>query len=410
MNIYSLLFRNGIYKWRKVYIAGRSGAYGIGARVIKIFDTTLRDGEQMPGVALSIEEKMKIALALDKAGVDMIEAGFAAVSKEEQIAVRQIAGEVSGAKVVSLARMVKSDVDAAVSADVDMVHVFIATSDIHLKYKLGITREEALQRIREVVEYAKSYGVEVLFSAEDATRSDLSFLVDAYKAAIEAGADEINVPDTVGVMTPSRMAYLIRYLRERLPPVPMHVHCHDDFGMAVANTVTAIENGADVAQVVVNNFGERAGNASLEEVVAALHFLLGVKTNVKTEKLYDLSRLVAELFGVPLPPNKAIVGENAFSHEAGIHVHGVLNNPFTYEPMRPEDVGNRRRIVLGKHSGRHAVEWALKNMGVEPSDDMVNYILESIKRLAVKKVRIDENVLREIAKAYRDSLSPRYVV
>ncbi len=394
----------------KVYIAGRSEVYGIGARVIKIFDTTLRDGEQMPGVALSVDEKIEIALALDEAGVDMIEAGFASVSKEEHTAVRQIAREVPRAKVVSLARMVKSDVDAAVSADVDMVHVFIATSDIHLRYKLGISREEALRKIGEVVEHAKSYGVEVLFSAEDATRSDLSFLVGAYRTAIEAGADEINVPDTVGVMTPSRMAYLIRYLRERLPPVPMHVHCHDDFGMAVANTITAIENGADVAQVVVNNFGERAGNAALEEVVAAVHFLLGMRTNVRLEKLYELSQLVSKLFGVPIPPNKAVVGENAFSHEAGIHVHGVLNNPFTYEPMKPEDVGNKRRIVLGKHSGRHAVEWALKNIGVEPSEELVGYVMETVKSLAVKKVRIDENVLKEIVRAYKGGLSHQHAV
>jgi len=364
----------------------------------------------MPGVALSVDEKIEIALALDEVGVDMIEAGFASVSKEEHTAVRQIAREVSRAKVVSLARMVKSDVDAAVSADVDMVHVFLATSDIHLKYKLGISREEALRKIGEMVEYAKSYGVEVLFSAEDATRSDLSFLVEAYRTAIEAGADEINVPDTVGVMTPSRMAYLIRYLRERLPPVPMHVHCHDDFGMAVANTITAIENGADVAQVVVNNFGERAGNAALEEVVAAVHFLLGMRTNVQLEKLYELSQLVSKLFGVPIPPNKAVVGENAFSHEAGIHVHGVLNNPFTYEPMRPEDVGNRRRIVLGKHSGRHAVEWALKNIGVEPSEGLISYVMETIKKLAIEKVRIDEAVIREIVKAYSKDLSSRHAV
>lgn len=364
----------------------------------------------MPGVALSISEKLEIAMALDDAGVDMIEAGFAAVSDDEKEAIKLISKEVSRAKVVSLARMTKSDVDAAAEADVDMIHLFIATSDIHLKYKLGITREEALRRIEEVVSYAKSYGVEILFSAEDATRSDLEFLAKAYKTAIEAGADEINVPDTVGVMTPSRMAYLIKYLRERLPPIPMHVHCHDDFGMAVANTVTAIENGADVAQVVVNNFGERAGNAALEEVVAAVHYLLGLKTNIKLEKLYSLSQLVSKLFGVPVPPNKAVVGENAFSHEAGIHVHGVLNNPFTYEPMRPEDVGNRRRIVLGKHSGRHSVIWALKNLGVEPSEDLVNYVLNAVKKLAVKKVKVDEAVLREIVNRYNKGLSMSYAV
>ncbi|AAL63867.1 2-isopropylmalate synthase (leuA) with possible unusual start codon [Pyrobaculum aerophilum str. IM2] len=364
----------------------------------------------MPGVALSISEKLEIAMALDDAGVDMIEAGFAAVSDDEKEAIKLISKEVSRAKVVSLARMTKSDVDAAAEADVDMIHLFIATSDIHLKYKLGITREEALRRIEEVVSYAKSYGVEILFSAEDATRSDLEFLAKAYKTAIEAGADEINVPDTVGVMTPSRMAYLIKYLRERLPPIPMHVHCHDDFGMAVANTVTAIENGADVAQVVVNNFGERAGNAALEEVVAAVHYLLGLRTNIKLEKLYSLSQLVSKLFGVPVPPNKAVVGENAFSHEAGIHVHGVLNNPFTYEPMRPEDVGNRRRIVLGKHSGRHSVIWALKNLGVEPSEDLVNYVLDAVKKLAVKKVKVDEAVLREIVNRYNKGLSMSYAV
>ncbi|ABP51609.1 homocitrate synthase family protein [Pyrobaculum arsenaticum] len=385
-------------------------AYGFGARTIRIFDTTLRDGEQMPGVALSPSEKLQIALALDEAGVDMIEAGFAAVSKDEQMAIRQISKEVATAKVVSLARMAKSDVDAALDADVDMIHLFIATSDIHLKYKLGITREEAIRRIEEVVSYAKSHGVDILFSAEDATRSDLDFLVEAYKTAISAGADEINVPDTVGVMTPSRMVYLIGYLKQRLPPVPMHVHCHDDFGMAVANTVTAIENGADVAQVVVNNFGERAGNAALEEVVAAVHYLLGYKTNIKLEKLYELSQLVSKLFGIPVPPNKAVVGENAFSHEAGIHVHGVLNNPFTYEPMRPEDVGNRRRIVLGKHSGRHAVVWALKNIGVEPTDDLVDYVLNAVKELAVRKVKVDESVLRQVVNDYRRGVFVPYAV
>ncbi|ACB39769.1 homocitrate synthase family protein [Pyrobaculum neutrophilum] len=364
--------------------------------MVKIFDTTLRDGEQMAGVALAPEEKLQIALALDEIGVDIIEAGFAAVSNEERTAIKNIAKETSRASIASLARLNKSDVDAAASADVDMIHVFIATSDIHLKYKLGITRDEALQKIGEVVSYAKSYGVRVLFSAEDATRSDLDFLVKAYRTAVDAGADEINVPDTVGVMTPSRMAYLIRYIRERIPPVPIHVHCHDDFGMAVANTISAIENGAEVAQVVVNGFGERAGNAALEEVVAAAHYLLGMKTNIKMEKLYELSQLVSKLFGIPVPPNKAVVGENAFSHEAGIHVHGVLNNPFTYEPMRPEDVGNRRRIVLGKHSGRHAVEWALKNIGVQPTEDLISHVLNAVKEISIKKVKIDENVLREI--------------
>ncbi|CCC80811.1 homocitrate synthase family protein [Thermoproteus tenax] len=379
--------------------------YGVGARIVKIFDTTLRDGEQMPGVSLTVEEKVIIGMALDELRADYIEAGFAAVSPEEAEAVSRIARDAAYATVVSLARANKRDIDAAVDAGVDMVHVFIATSDIHMKYKLRMTREEVLAKIAESVEYAKSRGVKVLFSAEDATRSDLQFLVEAFRTAVEAGADEINVPDTVGVMTPSRMRYLVEYLRGRLPPVPMHVHCHDDFGMAVANTVAALEAGADVAQVTVNGFGERGGNAALEEVVAAAAFLLGMKTGIIMEKLYNTSRLVAKLFGIQLQPNKAVVGDNAFSHESGIHVHGVLNNPFTYEPMTPESVGNRRRIVLGKHSGRHSVEWALKQIGYEPEPGLVDYVLRRIKELSVKKVSVDEDLLRSIAQDYRKTIN-----
>lgn len=359
----------------------------------------------MPGVSLTVEEKVIIGMALDELKADYIEAGFAAVSPEEAEAVSRIARDAAYATVVSLARANKRDIDAAVDAGVDMVHVFIATSDIHMKYKLRMTREEVLAKIAESVEYAKSRGVKVLFSAEDATRSDLQFLVEAFRTAVEAGADEINVPDTVGVMTPSRMRYLVEYLRGRLPPVPMHVHCHDDFGMAVANTVAALEAGADVAQVTVNGFGERGGNAALEEVVAAAAFLLGMKTGITMEKLYNTSRLVAKLFGIQLQPNKAVVGDNAFSHESGIHVHGVLNNPFTYEPMTPESVGNRRRIVLGKHSGRHSVEWALKQIGFEPEPGLVDYVLRRIKELSVKKVPVDEDLLRSIAQDYRKTIN-----
>lgn len=370
---------------------------------MKFFDTTLRDGEQMPGVSLTIDEKVQIAMALDDLKVDYIEAGFAAVSKDEAEAVYRIAHDVAYAEVASLARANKSDIDAAVDAGVDMVHVFIATSDIHMKYKLRMTRDEVLERIAESVEYAKSRGVRVLFSAEDATRSDLEFLVEAFKTAIDAGADEINVPDTVGVATPSRMKYLVEYLKARLPPVPMHVHCHDDFGMAVANTVAALEAGAEVAQVTVNGFGERGGNAALEEVAAAARFLLGFQTGIKMERLYETSRLVARLFGIQLQPNKAVVGDNAFSHESGIHVHGVLNNPFTYEPMMPEAVGNRRRIVLGKHSGRHSIEWALKQIGVEPSPELVDYVLRMVKEYAVRKRPVDEVALKSFVSEFQKS-------
>jgi len=355
----------------------------------------------MPGVSLTVHEKVEIGLALDDLGVDYIEAGFAAVSPEEAEAVRRIARDASRAVVASLARANKADVDAAVDADVDMVHVFIATSDLHMRYKLRMDRGEVLRRIAESVEYAKSRGVKVLFSAEDATRSDLSFLAEAFKTAIEAGADEINVPDTVGVMTPGRMRHLVEYLKARLPPVPMHVHCHDDFGMAVANTIAAIEAGADVAQVTMNGFGERGGNAALEEVAAAARFLLGMEVGLRLERLYETSRLVARLFGIQLQPNKAVVGDNAFSHESGIHVHGVLNNPFTYEPMTPEAVGNRRRIVLGKHSGRHSVEWALKQMGIEPEPRLVDYLVSRIKDYAMRKRPVDEAALRRMVEEFR---------
>lgn len=354
----------------------------------------------MPGVSLTVEEKVRIGLALDELRVDYIEAGFAAVAEDEAEAVKRIAREASYAEVASLARANKADIDAAAAAEVDMIHIFIATSDIHMRYKLRTSREEVLSKIAESVEYAKSYGVEVLFSAEDATRSDLSFLAEALKTAVEAGADEVNVPDTVGVMTPGRMKYLIEYLRARLPPIPMHVHCHDDFGMSVANTIAALEAGADVAQVTMNGFGERGGNAALEEVVAAVHFLLGYKIGVRLERLHETSRLVAGLFGIRLQPNKAVVGDNAFSHESGIHVHGVLNNPFTYEPMTPEAVGNKRRIVLGKHSGRHSVEWALKQLGYEPEPGLVDYALRRIKDLSLKKIAVDEAVIRSIAEEY----------
>lgn len=348
----------------------------------------------MPGVSLTVDEKFQIAMALDELKVDYIEAGFAAVSRDEAEAISRISREAAYAEVVSLARANKADIDAAIDAGVDMVHVFIATSDIHIKYKLRMTRDEVLMKIADSIEYAKSRGAKVLFSAEDATRSDLEFLVEAFKTAIEAGADEINVPDTVGVMTPTRMKYLVEYLKARLPPIPMHVHCHDDFGMAVANTIAAIEAGAEVAQVTVNGFGERGGNAALEEVAAAARFLLGLEVGVKMERLYETSRLVAKLFGIQLQPNKAVVGDNAFSHESGIHVHGVLSNPFTYEPMTPEAVGNRRRIVLGKHSGRHSVEWALKQMGVEPSPELVDYVLKRVKDYAAEKRPVDEAVLK----------------
>ncbi|ALU11933.1 2-isopropylmalate synthase [Ignicoccus islandicus DSM 13165] len=363
---------------------------------VRIFDTTLRDGEQTAGISFTKEQKLMIARQLAKLGVASIEAGFPASSPGELEAVKAIANEGLGVEIVGLARSNKRDIDKALDANVDAIHVFIAASDIHLKYKLRMTREEALRAAIEAVEYAKEHGVVVEFSPEDATRADLKYLYTMVESVVDAGADRVDIPDTVGVMTPTRMKYLIRYILPAAKGRIVSVHCHNDFGLAVANSISGIEAGAQQAHVTVNGIGERAGNAALEEVVAALEFLLNVRTGVKTELLYETSLLVSKLSGIPIPPNKPIVGANAFAHESGIHVHGVINNPFTYEPIRPEMVGQKRRIVLGKHSGRHGVEHALKTLGYPTHPDLVLVVLKKVKEYGDKGMRVTEEEFRKI--------------
>ncbi|MEM4297228.1 MAG: 2-isopropylmalate synthase, partial [Nitrososphaerota archaeon] len=299
------------------------------SETVKIFDTTLRDGEQTPGVSLTPEEKLEIARQLDRLGVDIIEAGFPVVSKGEAEAVKLIAKAGLNAVICSLARVEKADIDVALSCDVQEIHTFIATSDIHLNYKLKLSREDALRKAVEGVEYAKCHGVRVEFSAEDATRSDVEFLKRVFKEVCDAGADRIDIPDTVGVCTPERMMKLVREVRS-VCNVPISVHCHNDFGLAVANSLAAVEAGASEVHVTVNGLGERAGNAALEEVVMGLHQLYGKRTNIKTQLIYETSLLVSKLTGIRVQPNKAIVGDNAFGHESGIHTHGVLSLPLTY--------------------------------------------------------------------------------
>ncbi|ABW01998.1 2-isopropylmalate synthase [Caldivirga maquilingensis] len=353
-----------------------------GVRYVRFLDTTLRDGEQTPGVALRPEEKLIIAMKLEDLGVDSIEAGYPSVSEGEFKSVKMISKEITESEVIALSRSNKADIDKAIDADVKAVHLFIATSDIHMKYKLRMSRSQVIETAVNAVEYAKSHGLTVEFSAEDATRSDLDFLINVFQSVVNAGADRLDIADTVGVMWPSRIMNLVKVIKSNVKGnYLLSVHCHDDFGMAVANSVAAIEAGADQAHGTINGVGERAGNAALEEIASAVKFLLGYDTRIRFNKIKDVSDTVSRFFKIPVPPNKAIVGANAFSHESGIHVHGILSNPQTYEPIDPTMVGMSRRIVLGKHSGRHSVEYALKMMGIEPSNELVMRILHRIKQL-----------------------------
>jgi isopropylmalate/citramalate/homocitrate synthase-like protein len=371
---------------------------------VRIFDTTLRDGEQTPGVQLTPEEKLTIARQLDNLGVDVIEAGFPITSPGEIEAVKLIAKDKLKAEICALARSLKGDIDAALSCDVDSVHLFIATSDLHLQHKLKMTREQALQKALEAIDYVKAHGVTIEFSAEDATRTDIEYLKRFYTAVTEAGAHRINIADTVGVMTPKKMYRLVSEIKSVIDK-PISVHCHNDFGMAVANSLAGIEAGAEQVHVTVNGLGERAGNAALEEVVANLRFLYGIKTNIKSELIYETSQLVSRLTGVIIQPNKAIVGENAFAHESGIHTHGVISLPLTYEPISPEAVGRRRKLVAGKHAGAHGVKAELEDMGLRPSDDQLAEILRRVKDFGDKGKTVTDADLFAIARTVMGEVS-----
>ena len=364
---------------------------------VLIFDTTLRDGEQTPGVAYTVEEKVIIAKQLDKLGVDVIEAGFPITSPGEAEAVRRIAGLGLEARVCALARPIRGEIDRALDCGVDYIHIFIATSDIHLKHKLRMGRDEALMQAVEGVEYAKEHGLYVEFSPEDATRTEIGFLKEVCDAVCEAGADKINLPDTVGVLTPRATYEFFREMKAAVK-VPLSAHAHNDFGLATANTLAAVEAGAEQVHVCVNGMGERAGNASLEQVVIGLLAQYNVKTRVRTQWISETSELVQRLSGVYLPPTAPIVGDNAFAHESGIHVHGVLGHPGTYEPLTPELVGKRRRIVAGKHTGRHALDAMLREMGLEPSPEQLKAISEEVKRLGDMGKKVSDADLYAIAR------------
>ena len=361
---------------------------------IMIFDTTLRDGEQAPGIALSPEDKIRIAIAIDDLGVDILEAGFAASGDAEREVLTKLGKSNLNAKVCSLARAVKSDVDAVIAADVDMVHTFIATSDLHMKYKLKMTPEEVKARAVDVVEYAKAHGLNVQFSCEDATRSNLDFMKDVLTSVQDAGADSVNIPDTVGVIIPRAMSYLIGELKNTLK-IPISVHCHDDMGLAVANSIAAIDAGATICHVCMNGIGERCGNAALEEVAVNLFANYGIQT-VDLSKIGQTSKLVERITGFNIAGNKSIVGKNAFAHESGIHVHGVMSNSLTYEPFKPELVGADRAIVIGKHSGAHSVQGRLDTLGIEFPQEHMSELLTMIKKIAVGGKMIDDAELLAI--------------
>ena len=364
---------------------------------IRIFDTTLRDGEQTPGVSLTPDEKVEIAVNLNNIGVDVIEAGFPVSSRGEQEAIKKITSLNMDAEICGLARAVKKDIDVAIDCGVDSIHTFIATSPLHREYKLKMDKEEIIRKAVDAIEYIKEHGLKVEFSAEDATRTELDYLIEVYKNAVDAGADRINVPDTVGVMIPKAMEYLIRELKNEIN-VPISVHCHNDFGLAVANSLGAVEGGAQQIHCTVNGLGERAGNASLEEAVMSLKMIYGVETSIKTEKLTEIFNLVSGLTGIKTQPNKAVVGENSFAHESGIHAHGVLAHALTYEPIPPEIVGQKRKIILGKHTGTHAIQSKLKELGFEVgeniSDEQFKEIINRIKDIGDKgKMITDADVI-----------------
>ncbi len=372
-------------------------------RVI-IFDTTLRDGEQSPGASMNVAEKLRLATQLEKLGVDVLEAGFPAASPGDFEAVQAISKKIRGVQVAALARTSKGDIEKGWAAIRDAanprIHTFIATSDIHMKHKLKMSRDQVIQTTLETVRYAKSLTDNVEFSAEDASRSDRDFLCRVFEAAIDAGATTVNIPDTVGYAIPDEFGELVAYIRDHTPNIHkavMSVHCHNDLGLATANTLSGMKAGVRQAEVTINGIGERAGNTSLEELVMSIHTrrsLLDLSTSINTREIYHTSRLVSMITGIIVQPNKAVVGANAFAHEAGIHQDGVLKNRMTYEIMEPGTVGlGANRLVLGKHSGRHAFRQRLNDLGYDLEKEDLDRLFNKFKELADKRKELqDEDI------------------
>jgi 2-isopropylmalate synthase len=367
---------------------------------VRIFDTTLRDGEQSPGCSMNLGEKVQLARKLEELGVDIIEAGFPIASDGDFAAVKAVAGQCRSVRVAALCRTSEQDVSRAAEAlrgaAHPRIHTFVATSDIHLEYKLKKSRAEVLDMTRAAVRLARNYAEEIEFSAEDATRSDVNYLCDVLRVAVEEGATILNVPDTVGYTLPSEFTRLIRTVRERVVgerrDITISVHCHNDLGLAVANSLAAVDAGARQIECTINGIGERAGNASLEEIAMAMRVRsdrLPFETGIDTCELYSTSQLLSQIIGFGVQPNKAIVGRNAFAHEAGIHQHGVISNPLCYEIMTPESVGvPANELVLGKHSGRHALALRYQELGYALNAAELNSVYHRFTQLADRKKRI----------------------
>ncbi len=375
------------------------------------FDTTLRDGEQTPGISFTNEEKISIAQALNDLGIDIIEAGFPVVSEGDFDACKEISKLGLNSEIMGLARCNKLDIDKVIEADMDSIHVFIATSDLHIKEKLQMTREEVLEHIEKMVSYAKEHYSVVLFSAEDATRSDLDYLLQANTKAVQCGATRINIPDTVGTITPRAFGHIIRKNYEILPKnVRIAVHCHNDFGLAVANTIAGFENGASEAQTTIMGLGERAGNASFEETAMSLYALYGLPMNINTRKIFPTAKLIESFCGgkIKIGRLQPLIGQNAFAHESGIHAHAMIKNARSYEPLSPELIGIKRSdsmaeivkqsIKLGKHTGGHALKAKLSDLGVSASNGQFNRIMENVKRFGDKGHEVSEEDFLAIVK------------
>jgi len=372
---------------------------------IVVYDSTLRDGEQMPGVRFTKEQKVEIARMLDEIRVPQIEAGFAAVSEEERKAIKAVADLGLDAEVLSLARTLPSDLDAAIDCDVDMVLLFVATSELHMRYKLKTGKEEVISKAVAALDYAKAHGLKASMSTEDSTRSDLGFMLEVLCESEKAGAARLGITDTLGCASPEAIGFITRSVREKTGR-PISAHLHNDFGLAVANSFAALGNGASAIATTVGGIGERAGNVPLEQFVMAVKHIHKRDMGIRTEGFTDLARYVFESAKLPVPPNQPWVGANAFSHESGIHVAAVLNCPMTYECVDPEEVGNRRRLVLGKHSGTAIVRSRLQERGVSATQEQVCDIARAIKRAGEEHGRVSDEEFWKMAREVLEKSDP----